>query len=299
MSHVAATISHTPVLLNEVIQFLDPKSGEFIIDGTVNGGGHAEAILEKVGPDGKLLGIDWDPAVLANCRERLGKHDNVTLVQGNFADVAGILEREKLGRADGLLLDLGFSSYQTDVSGRGFSFRKDEPLQMTYDPQRPSASSVIAQIGERDLSQIIATLGQERYARRIARAIKETQKRSPIRTSGELAKVIANAVPKGYERGRIHPATRTFQAIRIFVNDELENASRALEALPQVMKPGGRVVVISFHSLEDGTVKRGFRELASRGALRIVTKKPVRPTKEEILKNPRSRSARLRTATVL
>ena len=298
MSHVAVPMSHVPVLLNEVIQFLGPKSGEFIIDGTVNGGGHAEAILEKVGPDGKLLGIDWDPAVLANCRERLGKQDNVTLVQGNFADVAGILEREKLERADGLLLDLGFSSHQTDASGRGFSFMKDEPLQMTYDPQHPSASSVIAQISERDLSQIIATLGQERYARRIARAIKETQKRSLIRTSGELAKVIANAVPKGYERGRIHPATRTFQAIRIFVNDELENISRALEALPQVMRPGGRVVVISFHSLEDAAVKRGFRELASREALQIVTKKPVRPTEEEILKNPRSRSAHLRAAVM-
>jgi 16S rRNA (cytosine1402-N4)-methyltransferase len=290
--------AHTPVLLNEVIRFLAPQPGEFFIDGTVNGGGHAQAILEKVGPKGKLLGVDWDPEALARCRQKLGERSNVMLVQGNFADISGILERGKLGRANGLLLDLGFSSHQTDVSGRGFSFMKDEPLQMTYDPQRLPASSALAQLSEKELAEVLAMFGQERYARRIARAIKEAKRRSSIRTSGELVRVVAGAVPKGYERGRIHPATRTFQALRMFVNDELSNIALALEAIPKILTQGGRVAVISFHSLEDGTVKRIFRELASRGALRIVTKKPVRPAEKEISENPRSRSARLRAATV-
>ncbi|MBI2888979.1 MAG: 16S rRNA (cytosine(1402)-N(4))-methyltransferase RsmH [Candidatus Liptonbacteria bacterium] len=288
---------HTPVLLEEVLQYLALAPGKFVIDGTVNGGGHAKAILEKVKPDGKLLGIDWDERVLAKSKERMANSENIVLVHGNYADLPEILAERNLPNADGLLLDLGFSSEQLDMP-RGFSFERDEPLLMTYDGSREPVAVLLRKTPERELVRIIRDYGEERYAMRIARAIAMREKQTPILTSKELAETVFAAVPGNYERGRIHPATRTFQALRIYANGELENLRRVILELPKIVRVGGRVVIISFHSLEDRIVKTMFREMAAQGALEIITKKPVTASEEEIAVNPRSRSAKLRAARI-
>ena len=300
---------HLPVLLEEVLEYLDLKDGDFVIDGTINGGGHAKEILKKIGNRGMLLGVDWDEEKILNLGtkpEFSGK--NFIGVHSNYAEIPEILEKRKLPRADGLLLDLGFSSEQLDEgeraaqdgrasprAGRGFSFLKDEPLRMTYDEDVEPAYEVIARLSEKDLADVIFQYGGERYSRRIARAIKECH---GIRTSGKLAEVVARSLPRCYERGRIHPATRTFQALRIYVNDELGNVKKILESLPSVLKGGGRAVIISFHSLEDKVVKEMFRAMQKEGALEILTKKPITATFAEVKINPRSRSAKMRVARV-
>lgn len=270
---------HTPVLLKEVTELLDPKPGEFFIDGTAGSGGHSKAIQEKVGPTGKLLAIDW---------EKTGE---------NYADLAEILKKKNLGKANGLILDLGFSSEQIG-GGRGFSFQKDEPLFMTYDPSAEPLKQILKELTEEELAEIIKEFGEERYAWRIAKAIYEQERQKPIETTFELAEIIKRAVPKNYERGRIHPATRTFMAFRIYANHEMENLEKVLQDLPEILKPGGRAAVISFHSLEDRLVKNYFRDYAKAGKIKILTKKPITATKEEIAANPRSRSAKLRAATM-
>ncbi|MBI2025050.1 MAG: 16S rRNA (cytosine(1402)-N(4))-methyltransferase RsmH [Candidatus Harrisonbacteria bacterium] len=277
-------MTHIPVLLKETIEGLNPQPEEFFIDGTFGAGGHSQAIKEKIGANGKLLAIDW---------EKTGE---------NFADLPEILEKNPPAggtKADGLILDLGVSSEQLDISGRGFSFLRDEPLLMTYNPKEEPVRQILTELTEVELFKIIKEYGEERYARRIAKAIYERERGQPILTSGELAKVIANAVPKNYERGRIHPATRTFQALRIYANRELENLERLLQNLRQIIKPGGRVAIISFHSLEDRLVKNYFRDYRKQGKMEIFTKKPIQASKEEIQKNPRSRSAKLRVAKIL
>lgn len=271
---------HTPVLLNEVIQFLNPKPGEFFIDGTAGGGGHSRAIQEKIGPAGKLLSIDW---------EKTGE---------NYADLPEILETKNLGKADGLLLDLGFSSEQTE-SGRGLSFQKDEPLFMTYNEKSEPLKETLRNLTEEQIATIIKEFGEERYAREIAKEIYSRERKRPIETTFELVEAIKRAVPANYERGRINPATRTFMAFRIYVNHELENLEKALKNLEIILKPGGRAVIISFHSLEDRMVKNYFRDSAKGGKMEILTKKPVIASREEVLSNPRSRSAKLRAATIL
>ncbi|MDO8516219.1 MAG: 16S rRNA (cytosine(1402)-N(4))-methyltransferase RsmH [bacterium] len=297
-------MSHIPVLLYEVIRFLDPHPGEFIIDGTVDGGGHSAELWKKIGPNGKLLGIDWDGSFLETARENIlggdEANESLILVKGNYADLPDILKENDLGKADGLLLDLGFSSHQL-TSGRGFSFREgeNEPLYMTYSDDVPPVAAILRELKESELTDIIREYGEERYARQIAFAIKVREKRSPIRTAGELAETIAQAVPKNYERGRIHPATRTFQALRIYANDELGNLKRVLSSLSEIIRPGGRVVVIGFHSLEDRIVKNAFRDMAKQGTLEILTKKPIEATEEEMHVNPRSRSAKVRAAKFL
>ncbi len=271
---------HTSVLLKEVIELLDPKPGQFLIDGTSGAGGHSRAILEKVGDTGMLLAIDW---------EKTGE---------NYADLVAILRAKGLPKADGLLLDLGFSSEQLG-NGRGFSFQKDEPLLMTYDPKQKPVKEILRDLSEQWLADIIKNFGEERYAKQIAAAIKEALRRKlPVDTTGQLAEIIAKAVPKGYERGRINPATRTFQALRIYANHELENLEQVLRDLPQIVKPGGRAAVISFHSLEDRIVKNYFRDAAKAGTLKVITKKAVQATRDEVLINPRSRSAKLRAAEI-
>lgn len=290
-------MSHTPVLLNEVLDVLDPKPGEKFVDGTVDGGGHAEAILEKLGPKGKLLGVEWDEKVLATGHARLGARKNAKIVHGNYADVSEILKKEKFGAADGLLLDLGFSSEQLAESGRGFSFSeasRDEPLLMTYDDSREPVRDILRQTKEADLANLIFEFGGERQSRRIAKAIIEHGRRRRIETAGELANVIRSALPKNYERGRIDPATRTFQALRIYANDELGNLSHILRELGSFMNPGGRVAIITFHSLEDRIVKNAFRDMAKEGSAVLIMKKPIVASREEIRENPRSRSAKLR-----
>ncbi len=298
---------HVPVLLNEVLAFLDPHPGDFIIDGTVDGGGHAREILGRITETGTLFGTDWDEALLAECRARLSGYRNAVPAHGNYADLAEIMAvnaaeggpLEGKGKADGLLIDLGFSSEQLAASGRGFSFEeahKDEPLLMTYDDSRPPVSAILRETGETELANIIYEFGGERLSRRIAKAIKERERKGKqhIETSGELADIVRGAVPHGYEHGRIDAATRTFQALRIYANGELENLTKLLASLQEIVKPGGRAAIITFHSLEDRIVKNAFRTLAKESEAVLITKKPVPATREEIIANSRSRSAKLR-----
>jgi len=276
-------MGHIPVLLNEVIRVLDPRPGEFFIDGTFGAGGHANAIKEKIEPGGCLLAIDW---------EKTGE---------NFTDLPEILEQRGLGKADGLLIDLGFSSEQINPpagEGRGFSFLRDEPLIMTYSSEEKPVREIIRELNEKELADVIFKYSGERFSRRIAKAIKDELRNGEINTTGKLTEVIVGAVPKGYERGRIHPATRTFQALRIYANRELDNLEKLLQNILTVVGPGGRAAIISFHSLEDRIVKNYFRDYARENKLEIITKKPIIATAEEIRINPRARSAKLRAARI-
>jgi len=277
---------------------LNPKPGDFIIDGTVDGGGHATEILKRILPKGKFLGVDLDEQMIAKCELQLMKDENIMLEQGNYADLLEILEKRKFGKADGLLLDLGFSSTQLGNSGKGFSFLKDEPLLMTYDSRREPVKELLKKIDVKTLAKLIFELSGEKFAMRIAGAIKNYEKRRSIETAGELQKIIAGAVPGNYEHGRIDPATRTFQALRIWTNDELGNLKIILSRLRDILKTGARVVIISFHSLEDRLVKQEFRAMEKEGQIKILTKKPVVPSAEEQVLNPRSRSAKLRAAII-
>jgi len=233
--------------------------------------------------------------VIQNSTFHVPHSPSVQLVHGNYADLPAILAERQMPKADALLLDLGFSSEQLGLS-RGFSFERDEPLLMTYDGSREPVAVLLRKTPERELVGILRDYGEERYAVRIARAIAMREKQKPILTSRELAETISAAVPGNYERGRIHPATRTFQALRIYANGELENLRRVILELPKIVRAGGRAVIISFHSLEDRIVKTMFRDMAAQGALEIITKKPVAASEEEIAANPRSRSAKLRAA---
>lgn len=285
---------HQPVLLNEVIEILNPRPGEFFIDGTVDGGGHGFAILEKIEPNGLFMGLDWDSELLEQFKFKIQKSkfkSKIILINANFKNIPMILKNNKLNMADGIFLDLGFSSEHIERSGRGFSFSADEPLLMTYNSEQKPAWRWLEELNERNLAEIIRGFGGERYAKQIAKAIK---KNLPIKTSGRLAAVIKNTLPASYERGRINPATRTFQALRVFVNQEIENLKDFLRDFINILKPGGRLGIISFHSLEDRLVKVSFRQLAEEKKVAILTKKPVRPAAEEKVANPRSRSARFR-----
>ena len=276
---------HKPVLLNEVLAALDPHPGDFMVDGTLDGGGHAEAIIKKIMPGGTLLGVDWDEAMIAETGKRL----HARCVHGNYADLPEILARERLPKADGLLLDLGFSSEQLEASGRGFSFRgssQNEPLLMTYDPSRRSVAEIVREESEASLADIIFQYGGERRSRQIAKAIKLAGKKKRIVTSGELADAVRSALPGNYEHGRIDPATRTFQALRIYANGELENLARAIGNVGDVLKPGGRIAIISFHSLEDRIVKQQFQTMAKEKKITIGTKKPITASREEVRENP-------------
>ncbi|OGG43056.1 16S rRNA (cytosine(1402)-N(4))-methyltransferase [Candidatus Jorgensenbacteria bacterium RIFCSPLOWO2_12_FULL_42_11] len=304
---------HIPVLLKEATAVLNPKPGEFFIDGTVNGGGHAVAILEKISPAGKFLGIDWDENAIERLKiEGLKNCKNAILVQGNYADLPEILEKIRKAdpsiplRANGLLLDLGMSSEQLEHSGRGFSFRKNEPLIMQYQSSSEilTAAEIINSFKEEELADIFFKYGEERFSRKIAKEIIKERQNKRILTTFELVEIIKKAAPKNYEKGRIHPATRIFQALRIYVNSELENLEKLLKNLDKIFpseanqplaeKPKGRVAIISFHSLEDRLVKNYFREMAKQGKAEILTKKPIRPTFQETQANPRARSAKMR-----
>jgi 16S rRNA (cytosine1402-N4)-methyltransferase len=292
---------HEPVLLQSVIELLDPHPGNCMIDGTVDGGGHAAAIIQKIMPEGNFLGVDWDESMIRKRIDEIKFPDREHYVCGNYADLPAILSQEQLGKADGLLLDLGFSSEQLEQSGRGFSFKEEfgnEPLYMTYAHSRRSVAEIIREESEESLANIIFQFGGERRSRQIAKAIKLAGKAKIIATSGELASVIRKTLPGNYEHGRIDPTTRTFQALRIYANGELENVEKVIDELPEILKPGARVVIITFHSLEDRIVKQKFQALAKSGALNIITKKPIAATREEIEQNPRSRSAKIRAAII-
>ena len=283
---------HIPVLLKEVVENLDPKEGEFFVDGTLGGGGHTKALWEKIKPSGKLLALDWDKSAVDRLSTELPK--KIMVKNANYADLLSILSQEDLPKADGLLLDLGFSSDQIESSSRGFSFNRDEPLYMTYNDDEEPVASILSRLSEKNLADVIYKYGDERYSRKIAKAIKEKTKKEAITSSMELSEVIRKVLPKNYEKGRIDPATRTFQALRIYANHELDNVRRILSDLPNIMASQGRVAIISFHSLEDELVKETFKSLVDEKKAVSITKKPVMASIEEKSKNPRSRSAKLR-----
>ena len=288
---------HIPVLLKEVIELLDPRAGEIMVDGTAGAGGHAKEILKLIGNSGKLLLVDWDKKTVANLKEEMKKYKNIFLEQGNYSNLPEIMVENNFPKADGLLLDLGFSSDQLENSGKGFSFLKDEPLIMTYSDESEPLRDFLKRAKLPDLIEIIRKFGEERYAKKIAEAI--FLKRKKIETSRQLADIVRESVPGSYEHGRIHPATRTFQAFRIYINKELDNLEKLVNSLAEILKPSGRVAIISFHSLEDRIVKINFKESEKKGRLKILTKKPIIAGFEEVTINPRARSAKLRGAIMV
>jgi len=285
---------HTSVLLEEVLEFLDVRPDGFYVDATLGAGGHAEAILRKLQRGrGRLLGIDRDPTALALASERLRPFgERLVTVHGNFAEINALHLASGLPPADGLLADLGVSSMQFDDASRGFSFSASGPLDMRMDPAgETTAQDVVNRGSERELADLIFKFGEERHSRRIARAI---MKARPIRSTTELAQVVTRAIPSRSGLHQIHPATRTFMALRLAVNREIENLSAFLGKALDVLAPGGRLVVLSFHSLEDRPVKRAMQDWQREGVARILNKKVVRPSEAETLANPRARSAKLR-----
>jgi 16S rRNA (cytosine1402-N4)-methyltransferase len=289
---------HIPVLLQETIEGLALMPGENAVDCTVGAGGHAEAILERTSPDGRLLGLDLDEAALDAARRNLARFGSrAMLVRGNYRDVGRVLPDHAFGPVHAALLDLGFSSLEIDDPARGFSFRADGPLDMRYDrEQELSAAEIVNRWSEEDLAGILWEYGEERLARRIAAGIAKARRDARIVGTLQLVDVIAKNVPAAYRHGKLHFATRTFQALRIATNDELGNLSAALPVLLDALAPGGRLAVISFHSLEDRIVKRFMVEEAGKGNLEPKTKRPIVGGDEEIEKNPRARSAKLRVA---
>jgi len=291
--------SHVPVLLKEAIDFLNVRRGGTYIDATVGLGGHSYEIAKRLGAPGHLIGLDKDPKALAIAGVRLrasgfaeADWPKVTLLHRSFAEIAS---GQRPATIDGILADIGMSSLQLNDAARGFSFQADGPLDMRMDPRSErTAEQVVNHLDERELADVIYEFGEERRSRRIARAICRSR---PIRSTAHLADVISAAArPMNSEPRRIHPATRTFQALRIFVNRELDDLRALVNAAPRILKPEGRVVVISFHSLEDRIVKDAFRESVKQGYVSLLTKKPLTATEEESDRNPRARSAKLRAA---
>lgn len=302
---------HQPVLVNEVVALLDPKPGGVFIDATVGGGGHSEQLLKRIGPNGTLIGIDRDPEALQFARKRLSAMEgHISLVEGNFGDLESILASQGVREFDGALFDFGVSSHQLD-SPRGFSFQRDEPLDMRMGQDSRSAADIVNEYTEAELARVIYEYGEERYSRRIARAIVGRRADKQIRTTRELAEIIISAIPGGGRGQDIHPATRSFQGIRIECNGELEAIEKALPVAVNALKIGGIVAAISFHSLEDRLVKKIFLRLAghcecppklptcvcgAKETVKVLTRKPITASAEEIEGNPRSRSAKLRAA---
>ncbi|MEP0807057.1 MAG: 16S rRNA (cytosine(1402)-N(4))-methyltransferase RsmH [Chloroflexota bacterium] len=302
---------HQPVLYKEIIHALQPKPGGRYVDGTLGAGGHARGILEACAPDGQLLGLDVDPQALAIARKTLAPYEGrIHLAQASYTTLAAQLQRLGWDGVDGILLDLGASSMQFDTPERGFSFQHDAPLDMRFDPRAPqTAADIVNGYSERELADLLYKYGEERDARKIARAIVRAR---PLHTTRELVAVIEAASPRRGER--LHPATRTFQALRIAVNDELASVRAALPQAAAGLRSGGRIAVISFHSLEDRIVKEFFREQSRdlvnppyeriyeeerKATLKEITRKPITPSEEEIRNNPRARSAKLRIAEKL
>ncbi len=306
--------AHKPVLLREVLNYLQPKPGMVMVDCTLGGGGHSKAILEKILPGGKLLAFDQDleaiaaaKAVLSPCGE-----ENYQIFHRNFRELDTVLGTTEYPQVDGILLDLGVSSYQLDQGERGFSYQHDAPLDMRMDQtQEQTAAELVNKATLEELTGIIQDYGEEKWAKRIALFITEERKHTPIKTTGQLVEIIKKAIPSGARREGPHPAKRTFQALRIAVNRELEILKPTLQAAIEVLKPGGRLAVITFHSLEDRLVKETFKEAAQgctcpkdfpicichkEPRIKLLTGKPVLPSREEVTENPRARSAKLRIA---
>ncbi len=307
---VAESYSHLPVLPEEVIHWLDPQPGGVFLDGTLGGAGHAQLILDRA-PGSRLIGVDRDPAALANAAQILAPYgDRVSLHHAEFDQATVLLEQLGITGLDGMLLDLGVSSHQLDTPERGFSFRHEAPLDMRMNPQvGMTAAEVVNQLEEGPLRQLFFDFGEERYSRRIAARIVVQRRQAPIATTSQLADLVRDAVPGGHRPDRIHPATRVFQALRIYVNDELGQVKRGVDAAIDLLKPGGRLVVISFHSLEDRIVKQLFRARAQgcicpprlpvclcrhQPEVELLTRKGIKASAAEIETNQRARSAILR-----
>jgi 16S rRNA (cytosine1402-N4)-methyltransferase len=307
---------HVPVMVAEVLSLLQPRSGGTYIDCTIGGGGYSLGLIERILPNGRLVGIDRDEEALRAAFENLKRYSaNLILEKGNFADLEAITQHLGVAEADGVILDLGVSSHQLEAAERGFSFRHDATLDMRMDTaQTVTARELVNSLSERNLAELIWKLGEERWAKRIAKFIVEKRSRSPIETTRELVDVILAAVPVGARSETIHPATKTFQALRISVNRELESLQAGLDAAVRLLAKGGRICVLSYHSLEDRIVKETFARHAGRctcpsglpvcacGAerrIKILTRRPMVPSEEEVRANPRSRSARLRAAEKL
>jgi len=300
-------MEHISVLREEVLRALDPKPNEDFIDCTVNGGGHAKAILEKTAPLGRLLGIDWNQRVIENCKLKIDNFtERTVLICDNFAHLEKIAKKEGFGSVDGILFDLGISSWHLERSGKGFSFLRDEPLDMRYGAEYQisnlktqnflTAEKIINKWSEKEIEKNLREYGQEKFSKTIARKIVQAREIKPIATTFQLVDIIKQAIPTRYQHQRIHFATRTFQAIRIAVNDELNNLKTALPQAVNILKTQGRLVVISFHSLEDGIVKNFLRDSVKNGFLKPLNAKPMLASKAELMANKRARSAKLRAA---
>ncbi|MEW6407910.1 MAG: 16S rRNA (cytosine(1402)-N(4))-methyltransferase RsmH [Patescibacteria group bacterium] len=305
---------HVPVLLSEVIKYLNPKPNRNYIDCTLGGTGHARVILERIKPEGKLLGIDLNEKSLTLAKRNLEKFKKrIIFHQGNFSNLKKIVYEYKFNSISGILFDLGLSSYLLNESRYGFSFQVNGPLLMRFDGRSDdlTAEKVVNSYLEKNLAKILWQYGEERYAKKIAKKIVSERKKKAIKTTFDLVKVILETVPASYKKKKIHPATRTFQALRIEVNCELENLKKAIEQAKELLEPRGRIVCISYHSLEDKIVKKFFLQESKdclcpkefpvcrcghKARLKIITKKPIVPSLDEIKQNPRSRSAKMRTA---
>ena len=288
---------HTAVLKKEVLEYLDPKANENFADCTVGEGGHSEDILGRNGPDGKVLGIDLDPQqISASQWLHVQFKDRIVLVNDSYISLKEIVERKSFGQVNGILLDLGMSSAQLVAAHKGFSFQVDQGLDMRYNDETNylTAEKIVNEWSEEKIEEILEGYGEEKFAKKIARNIVEQRKQGRIKTTFQLIEIIKDATPSAYWRGKIHYATRTFQALRIAVNDELENVKKILPDAVSLLAPEGRLVVISFHSLEDRIVKNFFAEELKKGTVKILTKKPITASRDELGKNPRSRSAKLR-----
>jgi 16S rRNA (cytosine1402-N4)-methyltransferase len=286
---------HIPVLKDEVLEWLQPRPDALYVDGTLGLGGHTQAILERSAPTGRVVGFEWDEeAAVATGRHLAGLGERVRIVRASYADVVPELEQLGIAEVDGLIADLGVSSLQLDRAERGFSFRTDNALDMRMDRRRPmTAASLVAQAAEDQLADIFYHYGEERQARRIARFLVEARIQAPVDTTGRLAAIVAEAVPRKYHPPKVHVATKVFQALRIAVNGELDNLSRLLTTAPQILAPGARICIITFHSLEDRIVKQAFQQ---NPAYAVLSKRPIEPSPEEMRRNPRARSAKLRIA---
>lgn len=289
---------HKTVLLKESVEGLNIQPNDIYLDGTLGSAGHAKYALEINNGGIKVIGLDRDVEALERSKNRLLKYENVTLVESSYGDLDKVLDTLNIKKINRIMLDLGLSSDQFETSGRGFTFKNDEPLLMTFkkEPKEGdlTAYEIVNNWEEENLADIIFGYGEEKYSRRIARAIVSYREKKKIESSGELVEIISGSVPMFYRRGRLHPATRTFQALRITVNDELNTLKKGLERGFERLEANGRIAVISFHSLEDRIVKNFNKEKEELGLARIITKKPIVPSESEVEDNPRSRSAKLR-----
>jgi 16S rRNA (cytosine1402-N4)-methyltransferase len=300
-------MAHIPVLQKEVIEYLDPKPNENFIDATFGEGGHALSILERTKPNGKLLGIEIDPELYEKIKSKISiindqLSNRLILINDSYTNIKKITQEHNFRPINGILFDLGISSWHLEESRRGFSFKRDEPLDMRFNPQRNrlTAFEILNYWSKEKIEEILRKFGEEKFAKSIAKNIAEKRKIKPIRTTFDLVEIIKASLPLKYQRRlKTHPATRTFQALRIAVNNELENLEKTLHSLPRILEREARIVVISFHSLEDRIVKNFFRQKKREGILQILTPKPITPTFHEIISNPRSRSAKLRAAQIL